>query len=92
MNWTFEEDYLVCKFYMENIADWNYKLDSLMRILREQGFRDRDKASTRMRIQNYVYLHEGNKGLSNVAQQSRDIYFAVRRRVENSLERRELQG
>ena len=22
MNWTFEEDYLVCKFYMENIADW----------------------------------------------------------------------
>ena len=91
MNWTFEEDYLVCKFYIENSDGWKDKLDSLMRLLWEYGFRDRDKASTRMRIQNYVYLHQGNGGLSNVAKQSRDIYSTVRRRLNNSLERQELQ-
>ena len=91
MNWSFEEDYLVCKFYIENSEDWKDKLDSLMRLLWEHGFRDRDKASTRMRIQNYVYLHNGNGGLSNVAKQSRDIYSTVRRRLDNSLERQELK-
>lgn len=92
MNWAFEEDYIVCKFFMENQESWKDNLDYLMRILWERGFKERDKASTRMRIQNYVYLHEGDKGLSNVAKQSREIYATVRNRLSNSLERRELQG
>ncbi|MBQ2908898.1 MAG: hypothetical protein IJA76_04225 [Clostridia bacterium] len=82
--WAFEEDYLVCKFYIDHEDNWKEKLDYLMELLWEHGFRDRDKASTRMRIQNYVYLHEGDRGLSNVAKQSREIYETVRKRLENS--------
>ncbi len=91
MNWAFEEDYIVCKFFMENQVLWKDNMDCLMRILWEHGFKERDKASTRMRIQNYVYLHEGDRGLSNVAKQSREIYDTVRRRLENSLEHQKLQ-
>ena len=55
MVWAFEEDYIVCKFYVEHEDDWKDNLDSLMKLLWEHGFRNRDKASTRMRVQNYEY-------------------------------------
>ena len=92
MTWTFEEDYLVCKFFMEHTESWKDKLDDLMELLREHGFRNRNKASARMRLQNYVYLHQGNGGLSNVAKQSRDIYSAIKKRCDNPATYNRLQG
>lgn len=92
MTWTFEEDYLVCEFFMEHTESWKDKLDYLMSLLQEHGFRDRDKASVRMRLQNYVYLHQGNGGLSNVAKQSRDIYSAIKKRWDNPVAYSLLQG
>lgn len=85
MTWTFEEDYLVCKFFMEHTESWKDKLDDLMELLKEHGFRNRNKASARMRLQNYVHLHQGNGGLSNVAKQSRDIYSAIKKRCDTIL-------
>jgi len=63
--WSFEEDYIVCKFYLEHVESWKENLDCLMTMLREQDFKDRDKCSVRMRIQNYESLHTG-KGLANI--------------------------
>lgn len=59
--------------------------------LREQDFKDRDKGSVRMRIQNYESLHTG-KGLANAAQQSRDIYSAMLKRINNPEEHRLLRN
>ena len=80
MTWTFGEDYLVCQFFMEHTESWNDELDYLMNLVQEYGFHNRSKATVRMRLQNYVYLHNGDKGLSNVAKQSRDIYSAIKKR------------
>lgn len=88
---TFYGYIIVCKFYIEHEDGWRDNLDCLMQLLWEHGFKDRDKSSTRMRIQNYEYLHKGNIGLSNVAKQSREIYSAVRKRLNNALEYRQLQ-
>jgi hypothetical protein len=79
--WTFEEDFAVCDFYLNHIHDWKEHLDELMDQLKQRGF-SRDRASARMRVQNYESLHRG-KGLSNAAQQSRDIYSAMIRRIQN---------
>ena len=85
--WSFDEDYIVCKFYLEHVESWKENLDCLMSILREQDFIDRDKGSARMRVQNYESLHTG-KGLSNAAQQSRDIYSAMIKRINRPEEHR----
>lgn len=92
MVWAFEEDYIVCKFYVEYEDDWKDNLDYLMELLWEHGFKNRDKASTRMRVQNYEYLHKGNIGLSNAAKQSKEIYSAIRKRLDNASEYRQLKG
>ena len=78
--WTFEEDYIVCKFYLENAQTWKENFESLMALLRENDFFSRDKGSVRMRVQNYESLHTG-KGLSNASKQSRDIYAAMLKRI-----------
>ena len=80
--WSFKEDHIVCKFYLSHVDSWKSHMDSLMMLLCESGFADRDKGSVRMRVQNYESLHRG-KGLSNAAQQSRDIYSAMIRRIQN---------
>lgn len=80
--WSFEEDYIVCKFYLGHVDSWKAEMDILMMLLCEYGFADRDRGSARMRVQNYESLHVG-KGLSNAAQQSRDIYSAMLNRVNN---------
>jgi hypothetical protein len=36
--WTFEEDFIVCDFYLSHINDWNEHLDELMNRLKERGF------------------------------------------------------
>lgn len=89
--WSFEEDYIVCKFYLEHVESWKENLDCLMSMLREQDFTDRDKGSARMRVQNYESLHTG-KGLANAAQQSRDIYSAMLKRINNPEEHRLLRS
>ena len=80
--WSFKEDYIVCKFYLEHAQSWKENFEHLMTLLRDNDFSNRDKGSVRMRVQNYESLHTG-KGLSNVAQQSRDIYSAMIRRKQN---------
>ena len=80
--WSFEEDYIVCKFYLEHVESWKDNFESLMALLRDNDFLSRDKGSVRMRVQNYESLHTG-KGLANAAKQSRDIYSAMLKRITN---------
>jgi hypothetical protein len=76
MKWTFEEDYLVCKFYLAHIESWGEHIGEIMEQLNAAGFGARPKGSVRMRIQNYEYLLTGD-GLSNVATQSRNVYTVM---------------
>ena len=80
--WSFEEDYIVCKFYLEHAQSWKENLEGLMELLRDNDFLSRDKGSVRMRVQNYESLHTG-KGLANATKQSRDIYSAMLKRLTN---------
>ena len=89
--WSFEEDYIVCKFYLEHMESWKEHLDCLMSKLYEHDFLDRDKGSARMRVQNYESLHVG-KGLTNVARQSRDIYSAMLKRINDPEKHRILRS
>ena len=89
--WSFEEDYIVCKFYLEHTQSWKENFEHLMALLRDHDFSNRDKGSVRMRVQNYESLHSG-KGLSNVAKQSRDIYSAMLKRINNPEEHRVLRN
>jgi hypothetical protein len=78
--WSFEEDYIVCKFYLEHVQSWKENFEILMALLRDNDFLSRDKGSVRMRVQNYESLHTG-KGLSNASKQSRDIYASMLKRI-----------
>ena len=80
--WSFKEDYIVCKFYLEHSQSWKENFEHLMALLRDNDFSNRDKGSVRMRVQNYESLHSG-RGLSNVAKQSIDIYSAMLKRITN---------
>lgn len=81
--WTFEEDFLVCDFYLSHLDDWQQHLDDLMEELRERGF-NRDKGSVKMRIQNFQYFQtNGNQGLKNGAIQSKRIHQAFNRHSSN---------
>ena len=59
--WTFEEDYIVCKFCQEkkcnDITDHN--LDELMIRLNENGFSSRSKIAVEKRARDYTYLLRG---------------------------------
>lgn len=81
--WTFEEDYMVCDFYLNHLNDWQQCLDQLTIALRELGF-NRDKRYVKMRIQNFQYLHTGSTGLSNAANQSKRIYEVLSQHNTNS--------
>ena len=77
--WAFEEDFIVCTFYLEHVDDWQQHLDELMEQLAERGY-NRDKASARMRIQNFQYLKTAGKhGLKNGTKQSERIYEVFER-------------
>ena len=78
--WSFKEDYIVCKFYLEHVQSWKENFEILMALLRDNDFLSRDKGSVRMRVQNYESLHTG-KGLSNASKQSRDIYASMLKRI-----------
>ena len=80
--WSFKEDYIVCKFYLEHVQSCKENFESLMALLRDNDFLSRDKGSVRMRVQNYESLHTG-KGLSNATKQSRDIYSTMLKRITN---------
>lgn len=89
--WTFKEDYIVCKFYLEHAQAWKENFEILMLLLRENDFSSRDKGSVRMRVQNYESLHTG-KGLSNASKQSRDIYASMLKRITNPEKYQALYG
>ena len=78
--WTFEEDFIVCDFYLSHINDWNQHLDELMNRLKERGF-DRGRGSARMRVQNFQYIQTGNEGLSNPTDQSKRIHEVFSRHL-----------
>lgn len=75
MKWSFEEDYIVGKFYLTHVDSWRSHMDELMAELRQYNV-GRDKGSARMRVQNFESLHVG-KGLSNVAKQTKNVYDAL---------------
>lgn len=74
--WHYVEDYVVCSFYLDHIGSWRSNMNIVMETLNRVGFGGRDENSVKMRIGNYEYLHTGNKGLSNIAKQSKAIYAA----------------
>lgn len=82
-SWSYLEDYIVCKFYLENVETWRNHIDLLMESLAGGGFSERDQGSAKMRVQNYESLHVG-KGLSHAGRQSKDIYSAMMRRLNNA--------
>ena len=90
MKWSFEEDFIVCNFYLSHVDTWQNCIDEVMTELKNAGFGSRDEASVRMRIQNYKYLHLG-RGLSNVAKQTKRIYTAFEQRMKNPAFAKELQ-
>lgn len=90
MKWSFEEDFIVCNFYLSHIDTWQNCINEVMTELKNAGFRYRDEGSVRMRIQNYKYLHLG-RGLSNVAKQTKRIYDAFEQRMKNPVFFKELQ-
>lgn len=83
MKWTFEEDYIVCNFYLSHIDSWYQNIDDVMMELKQKGFGSREESSVIMRIQNFAYLHTG-KGLSRAAKQSRNVYDMFIKRAQNT--------
>lgn len=75
MKWSFEEDYVVGKFYLSYVDSWRNHIDELMAELRQYNA-GRDKGSARMRVQNFESLHVG-KGLANAAKQTKNVYEAL---------------
>lgn len=81
--WTFEEDFLVCTFYLDHLNDWQQHLDELMETLKERKF-NRDKGTVKMRIQNFQYLQTGgSNGLKNGTKQSELIHQTFIRHIAN---------
>ena len=81
--WAFEEDFIVCAYYLDHIDDWRQHLDELIEQLAERGY-DRDKTSAIMRVQNFQYIKtSGKHGLKNGTNQSKRIYEAFDRFAAN---------
>lgn len=91
MKWSFEEDFIVCNYYLSHIDSWRDHIDEVMTELKNAGFVTRDEKSVKMRIQNFEYLHTG-KGLSNVAKQTRKIYNVFIQRIQHSSFSEQLQS
>ncbi len=91
MNWSFEEDYIVCEFYLSHVNSWRAHIDELMLKLSESGFIDREKGSAIMRVQNVESLHTG-KGLSNVAKQTKNVYAAMIEKINNPAKTEKLKA
>ena len=88
--WAFEEDFIVCDFYLDHQNDWRHHLDELMRRLRERGF-DRDLGSVKMRIQNFQFIQTGNEGLSRPAEQSKRIHKVLSKHLATPTLRANIQ-
>lgn len=81
MTWAFEEDFIVCNFYLSHQDDWRKCMSEVMAELQAAGFGFRDKGTVRMRIQNFSFLHTGH-GLSKVTAQIKKIYGALAQRMK----------
>ena len=47
-SWSFKEDYIVCKFYLEHVQSWKENFEILMALLRDNDFLSRDKGSVKL--------------------------------------------
>ena len=83
MKWSFEEDFIACKYYLSHVDTWRDHIDKLMYELDKAGFGNRKRGSVIMRLQNIEHLHTGN-GLSNSAKQTQRIYTAFSQVLKNS--------
>jgi hypothetical protein len=76
--WSFQEDYIVCKFCKENegqdIVD--VLLDQLVIRLEDSGFKPRSKTAVQARARVYTYLLRGWE-ISNPSRQAQYVYDAV---------------
>lgn len=74
MNWAWNEDVIVCKYYFNNMFDLlnKEKLKNLMIELWQAGY-SHDINSVRMRIANYKFIDMG-VGLSHPSEQSKAVY------------------
>lgn len=82
MKWAFQEDFIVCNFYLTHVNTWKECINEVMTELASAGFGSREQGSVIMRIQNFRNLHTG-KGLSNVAIQSKNVYNVFAQRIQN---------
>ncbi len=89
MRWTFEEDFIVCNFYLSHVDCWKDCIDEVMEELKNAGFGTRDESSVKRRIRNYEHLHFG-QGQSNVTKQIKKIYNVFAQRMRSSAFRTEL--
>lgn len=88
--WSFEEDYIICKFaykYSYKVI-LNFEFDCLMLELKACGYPSRSKAAIIKRVYNYQDLFMGYS-VSGIPEQMKSIAEAYRERIENP-EHREL--
>ena len=71
--WDYEEDKIVCAFYLNNFDTYRKCIQIVMNQLAIKGYSDRKKSAVLMRIANYQSLHI-NQGLCNVSKQSQAVY------------------
>jgi hypothetical protein len=88
--WSFEEDYIICKFAYKYSykAILNFEFDCLMLELKACGYPTRSKTAIIKRVYNYQYLFMGYS-VSGIPEQMKSIAEAYRERIENP-EHREL--
>lgn len=90
MEWSFVENYIVCKFYLSHRDSWKHNIDEVMDELNSHDFGFREKGSVKMCLQNVESLCTG-KGLSHASKQVKAIYSALTHRNEQSLFYTDLQ-
>lgn len=90
--WTFEEDYIVCKFCIEKQYDdiEGGLLDELIDTLAEAGFNSRSYIAVYKRARDFTYLLRGWESPYAV-EQVRAIYSACLARRENPLQIEEIK-
>lgn len=73
--WTFKEDLLACKYYLEHINDWNEKeiIDGLLDIFISNNYLKHGRKTIHMKLANCSYIHTGI-GLEHASIQNIKVY------------------
>lgn len=90
--WTFEEDFIICKFSYEyaHISVLDEDLDFLILELKEHGYDSRGIGAVKKRVRDYQNLFVGYD-VPRVAEQVKSIYKAYLDRKENPKRIEEIQ-